>query len=72
MSDTALDWRVVWGDIAGREFRTFHVSRDEALDAACDPGRYEVANRVQGPNGVAIERTEIEQFIQTRSRRAPG
>jgi hypothetical protein len=64
MSGTALDWRVVWGDSAstGREFRTFRVSRDEALDAACDPGRYEAATRVQGPNGVVIERTKIEQI----------
>jgi len=63
MSGTALDWRAVWGDnaSAGREFRTFHVSRDEAL-AACDPGRHGATIRVQGPNGVVIERTETEQI----------
>jgi hypothetical protein len=36
-----------------------------ALDAACNaPRQYQTARRIEGPNGVVIEREAIEQYCQ--------
>ena len=73
MSDVASNWAVVWvvshAPAAG-EARTFHRSREMALGAACNaPRQYQTALRIEGPNGVVIEREAIEQYCQDRPRR---
>ena len=73
MSDVASNWAVIWvvghAPAAG-EARTFHRSREMALDAACNaPRQYQTAGHIEGPNGVIIEQAAIEQHCQNRPRR---
>jgi hypothetical protein len=72
MSGTPLNWTVVWQDRGGgSELKGpgAYRSREAALDAACEYNRYQIAVRIEGPNGEVIERVVIEQLCKGRPRR---
>jgi hypothetical protein len=70
MSDTTSKWTVLWKYLAGGpQGETFYRSREMALDAACNPSRYETAVRIKGPNGEVVEQEAIEQLCKGRPRR---
>jgi hypothetical protein len=67
MSNT--DWAVLWFNVGAGEARTFHPSQERALNAACDATWHQRPLRIEGPNGVVIEREAIEQYCKSHPRR---
>jgi hypothetical protein len=63
----SLPWVVVWkDDLDGTEYREHSRTRALALNAACDfIAQHHTVQRIEGRNGVIIEREKIERYCRS-------